>query len=297
MMGIGILILIGLIAEIDNSNGVVDLVNLTNRLVVEQEDDWETDCEKEEAAETVVDGTVVPKYGAWLKDDDPIPNGFRAFHMRQARLDHAAELETENGQRGCKADALETGERRSGVDEGDGNMGSLNRSGGVGVVGDVARNGLTIVPKVNSTISELGRLNDGSNIAEKEGVGPNSIGVGLSNTNQLHNAFLWSSSLLGSIQCNREVRTDRSDRLDGYVDLKKRKCGAQVARAFGKGKEIIDVGDSRDNDVGSHGGLLNCTDVFDNSINVEVGISSTFDLSPHVFTTETASPVDKGRRA
>ncbi|KAF4370849.1 hypothetical protein G4B88_012649 [Cannabis sativa] len=340
-----------------------------------------------EATETDVDGTVVPKYGGWLKDDDPVPNGFQAYKMRQVRVNMAEELDTETRPLAQGGEALAEGERqpevveaRSSVtvaavgggdapmivergensyqnDEGIGIGGRFIRSSGVEVMNEVACDGPHFEPSLKVVNAELGRSINGSHVIENDGIGPNITATGLSHIEHLQTSSLGPSSLLGSTQSITEADTG-SERLDGDIDLKKRKCGDQgsssshlgekseyggerlegkgkeviqefqaasvggsfvlgsgvrspipsgtnqrrrvsiknKARAFGKGKEVGDVGDSRGNEVQSHGNPPYCKEALDSNINVEVGISSTFDLSPHVVTTETASPVDQGRR-
>uniref|UniRef100_A0A803Q411 non-specific serine/threonine protein kinase n=1 Tax=Cannabis sativa TaxID=3483 RepID=A0A803Q411_CANSA len=232
------------------------------------------------ATETDVDGTVVPKYGGWLKDDDPVPNGFQAYKMRQVRVNMAEELDTETRPLAQGGEALAEGERQPEVVEarvryashtevvmlydcGTGKTayrihrrigigGRFIRSSGVEVMNEVACDGPHFEPSLKVVNAELGRSINGSHVIENDGIGPNITATGLSHIEHLQTSSLGPSSLLGSTQSITEADTG-SERLDGDIDLKKRKCGDQGSssshlgekseyggeRLEGKGKEVI----------------------------------------------------------
>ncbi|KAF4365899.1 hypothetical protein G4B88_008372 [Cannabis sativa] len=54
------------------------------------------ECGKGTLMETSEDGLQVPKYGQWLKDDDPIPHCFSAFHQNQAETHLSTGISREN---------------------------------------------------------------------------------------------------------------------------------------------------------------------------------------------------------
>uniref|UniRef100_A0A803NGM9 CCHC-type domain-containing protein n=1 Tax=Cannabis sativa TaxID=3483 RepID=A0A803NGM9_CANSA len=54
------------------------------------------ECGKGTLMETSEDGLEVPKYGQWLKDDDPIPHCFSAFHQNQAETHLSTGISREN---------------------------------------------------------------------------------------------------------------------------------------------------------------------------------------------------------
>ncbi|KAF4379433.1 hypothetical protein G4B88_024881 [Cannabis sativa] len=145
------------------------------------------DCENEEATELDVDGTVVPKYGSWLKDDDPTPNGFIAFHMRDDERSVDADLDLTHGQQSsspgaqgvddCRPVLVDTQKSppvavvgNNGtpmmVERGDGSyqqirelgiVGSVNRTSTCDERGEVLPTGPTIGPKLNDSNLLVGR--------------------------------------------------------------------------------------------------------------------------------------------
>ncbi|KAF4364017.1 hypothetical protein G4B88_014974 [Cannabis sativa] len=54
------------------------------------------ECGKGTLMETSEDGLQAPKYGQWLKDDDPIPHCFSAFHQNQAETHLSTGISREN---------------------------------------------------------------------------------------------------------------------------------------------------------------------------------------------------------
>ncbi|KAF4346277.1 hypothetical protein G4B88_008658 [Cannabis sativa] len=71
------------------------------------------ECGKEVLMEVSEDGLQVPKYGQWLKDDDPTPHCFSAFHQIQAEAQERNGKNMEQG--GASRSELDNTTRRSTV--------------------------------------------------------------------------------------------------------------------------------------------------------------------------------------
>uniref|UniRef100_A0A803NS35 Uncharacterized protein n=1 Tax=Cannabis sativa TaxID=3483 RepID=A0A803NS35_CANSA len=260
-MKIGIFFLLGLMAGVDCSNSVDDLVNLTNKLVVDQEDDWEcgiwgheqVDCAQETVMESDVDGRLVPKYGSCLKEEDSMANGFRAFDLRNVVEDGAVEtnvdvnrrdsVETAHGvETQCPVDVfrpvegganggapmmVEQGMGSFPLSDVEGVVGSVNRGNGIEGGDEVARN--EPLDRPNWRECKLGKTIEGEGVGLVKGVGPQLVDGEHSNNIHLSESCPRSSS---SVDINQKTRKGGSnigeaycETIDGVFDQKKRKCG------------------------------------------------------------------------
>ncbi|KAF4363194.1 hypothetical protein F8388_020764 [Cannabis sativa] len=213
----------------------------------------QVDCAQEMAMESDVDGRLVPKYGSWLKEEDSVANGFRAFDLRNNVEDGAGAVDVDvnrrddvetayRGETQCPGDVLRPVEGGANggapmmVEQG---MGSFPLSDVEGVVGSVHRgNGI-----------------EGDDEVARNGLDRPNWREGSSSSVDTSERTRKGGSIVGEAYC---------EPIDGVFDQKKRKCGGfgssvqsresagfEGLRSSFKGKEVVQEID----DGGAGGGF------------------------------------------
>ncbi|KAF4392969.1 hypothetical protein G4B88_011964 [Cannabis sativa] len=214
------------------------------------------ECDKPVAMEKDVQGQLVPKYGSWLKEDDPRPNCFVAF--KQAQVASASEAygidEMVGGERSVRFDR-DRGDRSSGNPD--------ERTDGAEVVGELPVGAVLQVVAEHQEI--VGNGLEGTRMGLDYIAKESGEGRGLGRDSGLLLKSPYNFNVIDSVEVGRGSQSvgpvdkpmgnsvtinhhQPAEFSDGDVDFKKRKStGGGSAeeldkgrRYFNKGKQIVE---------------------------------------------------------